>query len=399
MLKNPEQPNNDNSSESEIFFDSVPVLSEEQDVLSSESLMQKISELEKVLREKFPDYKEFVPHYRLVDKIPNPGEREENVKYFNNDGLLKKIQYIDLKRVSNGEKTITPTPVVVFTKEDLEKGVEDDLLEIIQEGKNEGTLNESERRARITRMAKIACRYGSYSFGRDQIEIVDINNLDFPPEIVKAINEARQKTNHVLTYIHEDIHAYVARKSESEGAFLQLAQEVEQCEAEIDRLQNIYDQKFERLIDEKIQSEEDFYDLPRDEGIRRLEIIQRDVRDTDEELLRLKQEIIRLLDHQANLMEAISPREKAMAIQEGLTFAVENYYAEKFGEKRRESFDSYKKQTNPEDIKRVKNLCEKLISISGIDKTKEIVVGILDSINADGIDPIDVLQKKVDRVK
>ena len=133
---------------------------------------------EKARREIGPDYKKFLPEYKVVQEIPSPQEIERNTKYLTSEELAKKVEIIDTIRLLRGERTtITSTPVKNVTI-NIGGG---SLFSII------GILEELEN--------------SRYSIERDVIEVIGGINIETEKDLYELIQSLP----------HEDWHSYFYR--------------------------------------------------------------------------------------------------------------------------------------------------------------------------------------------
>ena len=179
-----------------------------------------LKELEERVKKEVPNYENYLPEYKLTEKIPEPKiggrngvkylKREKGVKYFNDPELLERVKYTDLQRILHGERTtITDTPVVKQNTKDVARELykEVKFRAEIYSGSDQTPYDEALKKAKLE-VAKEHVRDTKFQGGAHNPRKNRIQTWD--------------KSGHAdeATYPHEDTHAFISRKSKQKKEVL-----------------------------------------------------------------------------------------------------------------------------------------------------------------------------------
>lgn len=94
-------------------------------------LNEKYEELKSRLEKEIPNYERFLPEYKIVKEIPDIKQREEGIKYFNDQEVMERVRRDDLIRVLHGEnlKSTADIAVTRYTEEELKQKIREELYQ------------------------------------------------------------------------------------------------------------------------------------------------------------------------------------------------------------------------------------------------------------------------------
>lgn len=314
-------------------------------------------ELKMQVEKEVPDYEKFIPKNELVAEIPSIEKREEGIRYFNDEKLMERVKRVDLKRILAGERTITATPInkISFERElnELKKTAKfkAELYSLSENISYEQAYQKAKEEEVKKYQQRTKKQGGGYDIKSDEIKTYD----KFRPENLKDSDEA--------IFPHEDMHAFFAQNCNYWQEFAKNERQLEDLFKE-EQLLTLQEKKIERILENQNSKNE----------LTNIFISKRE--------LRQKKEI---------LYEKVKIRPDILAVDEGFAYATTEEYANW----NPDNFESYKDRTNPDLIQKTRDLSKKMISLVGIEATKQFVANLINEAHDKKIDAVKLLEEKV----
>ncbi len=348
--------------------------------LSQENELEIVSSFEELKRQvekEVPDYEKFIPKNELVEEIPSIEKRQKGVRYFNDEKLMERVMRIDLKRILGGERSITATPVnkITFERElDVLKKKAKFKAEIYSLGENisyEEAYEKAKEEEVKEYQQRTKKRGGGYDIKADEIKTYD----KFKVENLKDKDEA--------VFPHEDMHAFFAQNCK-------YLQEIAINERELENLINeellviLEEKQIENDLDEKNNGATGSFTNKEWEEMFKNKTNEDEITD----ILMKKKE---LREKIKILHEKVKIRPDILALDEGFAFAITNKYANW----NPDNFDGYRDKTDPDLIKKARDLSEKIISSTGIEFSKKIILEVINEVYDKKNNAIELFEEKV----